>query len=176
MYSLLVVMYSLLYIYFNFIEMKTTMLLPEYFKGLGLAVLLPGLLCLGLILANVELPWLRALVFALAYQGGFEPDVYFGWTEQNLLLTLGGVFAIAGGLMLAFARQPDEDECIARLRLDAFQWAVLCNYALLLLAFVFVYGLDFLYVVQLNLFTVLALFLLRFYFLLYQFRRLNDDE
>lgn len=156
--------------------MRTTILLPACFKWIGLAVLLPGLLCLVLILAGVELPWLQARVFAFAYRGVFGPDVYFGWTDQNLLLTLGGVFAIAGGLMLAFTRQSDEDEYIAKLRLDAFQWAVLCNYGLLFLAFVFVYGLDFLYVVQLNLFTVLALFLLRFYFLLYLSRRVNDDQ
>lgn len=156
--------------------MKTTLLLPVYFKWVGLIVLLPGLAGLSLVLAGVELPWLQARVFAFAYSGIFQPDVYFGWTAQNLLLTLAGIFTICGGLMLAFVRQRDEDEYIAKLRLDAFQWAVLWNYLLLLLMFVFVYGLDFLYVVQWNLFTVLALFLIRFYFLLYRLRRANDDE
>ena len=50
------------------------------------------------------------------------------------------------------------------------------NYILLLLAFLFVYGTDFLIVMIYNMFTVLIIFIVRFNYILYKNSKTAPDE
>ena len=87
--------------------------------------------------------------------------------ETNITNTLIGVLFIAGAMLVAFSREKQEDEFIGKLRLFALLWAVCVNYALLLIAFIFIQGFAFLTVMVYNMFTVLILFITRFNYLLY---------
>ena len=81
-----------------------------------------------------------------------------------------------GGMFVAFAKQKTEDEFIMKLRLLSFQWAILINYSLLLLCFIFIYDLSFLSVMVYNMFTVLILFIFRFHYLLYKFNDSTNEK
>ncbi|NPA43640.1 MAG: hypothetical protein GXO27_06415 [Chlorobi bacterium] len=69
---------------------------------------------------------------------------------------------ILSGLAVMFSRVPEEDEMIERLRLESFQWAVLTSYILLFIAVWTMYGLGFLWVLIINIFVVMVLFIIRF--------------
>jgi hypothetical protein len=78
--------------------------------------------------------------------------------------------------MVGFSKEKNEDEFIANLRLSSLLWAVLVNYGLLLLAFVFVYGFPFLNVMVYNMFTVLIIFIARFNYILHRNSNYKPDE
>jgi hypothetical protein len=87
-----------------------------------------------------------------------------------------GVVFIVGALFVGFSREKKEDEFIANLRLSSLMWAVWVNYILLLLAFIFIYGMGFLHVMIYNMFTVILIFIGRFNFILFKNKMSNTDE
>lgn len=90
--------------------------------------------------------------------------------------TFVGILFIVGGLIVSFSREKIEDEYIAKLRLSSFQWAFLANYVLLLLCFIFIYGMSFLAVMCYNMFTTMILFIVRFNFLVWLSKRKQHEE
>jgi fatty acid desaturase len=71
-------------------------------------------------------------------------------------------------VLVGFSKEKEEDEFIRELRLSSLLWAVLISYALLLLAFLTIYGFAFFSVMVYNMFTVLVIFIIRFHYLLYK--------
>lgn len=96
----------------------------------------------------------------------FGKTVYFKFIHTNLTFTVAGCAFIIGGLLVAFSQEVIEDEFIANLRLQSFQWAFLINYVVLFLLFVFVYGTPFLWAIIYQMFLILILFIARFHYLL----------
>lgn len=87
---------------------------------------------------------------------------FFKWMEQNIFDDICGIFTIIGGVMLGFSKEKIEDEFIMQLRLSSLALAVYVNYGILLLAFLFIHGLDFFTVMVYNMFTLLLFFILIF--------------
>lgn len=157
--------------------MKTFFLLPHRFKWMGFLLLGLAVLWAFLEADATALPsFLNARVPALMGSGAHSETVWFTTVRVNLTYTLQGVLFVVGGLLVAFSREPQEDEYLLQLRLSAFQWAVFANYAVLLVLFLGVYGIDFLYLLSYQLYTVLVLFILRFHYLLYTNRNSMTDE
>ncbi|MFK7785980.1 MAG: hypothetical protein AB8B56_12730 [Crocinitomicaceae bacterium] len=137
-------------------------LLPNKFKRVGLVVL-----TIGIALGSVNFfyapdPSLFDLKMFAIINKGFASTDYFKIIENNLFDEFNMMLIILGGLMAAFSREKDEDEYIAKIRLDALLWAVYSNYIILMLTVLFVYGLPFFWVLVFNTFTTLLIFLLRF--------------
>lgn len=147
----------------------STLLLPHKWKNTGWVIL-----GLGIILAvmpfffNMDSLNLNAPVFALVYDPVLGKTGYFSVIRTDVSFTLTGVLFLAGALLVAFSREKNEDEYIASLRLSSLLWAVLVNYLLLLFAFLFVYGINFLVVMEYNMFTVLLIFIIRFNYVLFR--------
>lgn len=116
---------------------------PPRFKKIGLFIVIPCIITYFL-LDNVMLPFL-------------DSDFVEAWIEEILITGM-----IVGLVMMAFAREKSEDEFIVSLRLRSLQWAVLLNYALLMILNWFFFGLDFLGILTYNMFTVLIIFVLWF--------------
>lgn len=152
-------------------KMKTFKLLGHQYKKYGWMLLGLGvILWMGQILNGGDLSFLNTRFFTLINSGFLSESAHLSVNNVNLGNTLIGVLNIAGGLIIAFSKEKEEDEYINQLRLSSFQWAVLINYTILLVVFLGVFGLDFLYVLVGNMFTVLALFIIRFHYLLYRIR------
>src|ERR1700744_3564735 len=136
--------------------MLNQLLLPHRFKTIGWVILVPSVI-VGVIASTItiEPTWLNANVFAIVSSDFFESTQWFHVVHGNLLTTIVGVLCIIGAMMVAFSKEKIEDEFIAKLRLSSLLWAVWVNYALLLLAFLFVYGMAFFTVMVYNMFIVL---------------------
>jgi hypothetical protein len=139
--------------------------LPPRYRWLGLALLLPSL-ALGIASMYFDFKW------AWLKYGGHKGFFFAG--NQNLTDELALTGCIVGLLLLSFAKTAQEDEYIQQLRLRAWQWAVLTHFALLLVGIWTVYDSRFLYFMVYNMLTVLVIFLLRFYWLLYKNRLTTD--
>ncbi len=149
--------------------MFTPPLLPHRFKLIGWLLLVPAFLA-WMVLAyfDYDAQWIQADVFAFWNETLFEKDKSFVMIRTDITATLVGVVFIIGGMLVAFSREHREDEFIANLRLSSWMWAVMVSYLLLLLAFIFIYGMAFLNVMIINMFMVLVIFIIRFNYLLYR--------
>ena len=94
------------------------------------------------------------------------------WLDKPEIENFTNEIAMIGTLValmfIAFAKEKVEDEYILKLRLDSLLVAVFVNYILLLLAILFIYGLDFVEFLVYNMYTVLILFIIRFTWVKYR--------
>ena len=151
--------------------MKPTLLLPSRFKYIGTVLLIPSLL-LGLLFRfrdfSFDFLTLRRS-YSLVNGNSLNLDEQINLTDELALTGL-----IVGLLFIAFSRQKQEDEFIHHTRLQSWQWAVLINYGLLILATWLVHGLAYIDVMMYNMLTVLLIFIIRFHFIL--FRNKNAEN
>ena len=136
--------------------MKSKFLLPVRFKKIGWILLIFGVLF--------------GILDMLPNYAGI-----FLFLPSNIPNEILGISIIVGGIAVAFSREFDEDEFISKIRLDCLVWAIYWNYGMLLLAFIFVYDLDFFWVMVFNMFTPLLLFILRFNWLLRISRKASKE-
>jgi hypothetical protein len=161
--------------------MNSKLLLPHRFKTIGWIILIP-ITILGIIAManNFEPDWLDMRIFALFNDdllfGGVGESGNFKFIETNVTLTLIGALFIVGAMMVGFSKEKMEDEFIAKIRLSSLLWSVWVNYALLFLAFIFVYGMSFFDVMIFNMFTVLIIFIVRFNYILWRSSKSMADD
>jgi len=125
---------------------------------------------------NYQLPFLNLKVFAVVDSFPFSKSSKFSFISNNITDELLGLFIIIGSLFVACSKEKTEDEFIAQSRLESLLWATYFNYSLLLLAIIFVYGMDFFSVLIFNMFTHLLIFLMRFKYVLYKNNQAIHNE
>jgi hypothetical protein len=86
----------------------------------------------------------------------------------NLTNELAAIGSLIGLFLIAFSRERIEDEFISRMRLEALQWSVVVNYAILALLIILAHGLEFILVLSYNMFTLLIVFVARMRWLMYR--------
>ncbi|MFZ1677905.1 MAG: hypothetical protein WBP41_09700 [Saprospiraceae bacterium] len=157
--------------------MSNKLLLPNRFKMIGWCILIPTTIA-GIILTitGYEAEWLSAKVFTLISDEIFGQTHFFTLISANVTNTVVGSLFIVGALIVSFSKEKKEDEFIANLRLSSLLWSVWVNYALLLIAFLIVYGLAFFNVMVYNMFTILIIFIIRFNYILYKNSKSMSDE
>lgn len=85
----------------------------------------------------------------------------------NFTDEIAAIGSIIGLLFIAFSRVKIEDEYVSKTRLESLQWAIYLNFALLILAIIFIHGMAFFSVIVYNMFTPLILFIIRFHYILF---------
>lgn len=157
--------------------MKNKLLLPNKYKKIGWFILVPAtLLGLALVYYDFEAEWISAPMFSIVTDGTGLQYSFFSVNNTNVTNTVIGSLFIIGAMLVGFSKEKQEDEFIAELRLSSLLWAVFVSYLLLLLAFIFVYGIPFLNVMVYNMFTVLIIFIVRFNYLMFKFAKRVPDE
>jgi hypothetical protein len=149
--------------------MSDKLLLPHKYKSIGWVILtLATIAGIVLLISDLEIFPVKAHVFAFFNEELLNNSESFKVIYTNVTPTIVGILFLAGALLVGFSREEREDEFIAKLRQSSLLWAVLLNYVLLIVCFVFVYGFSFLNVMIYNMFTVLVLFIVRFNYILYR--------
>jgi hypothetical protein len=149
--------------------MKKMKLLAPRWKRIGLVLTVPGLALGALsVFGNFEIPWLALKIR--------EKTHFFSSAIENFTDELALTLVIAGLLLIAYSREKEEDERVQMIRLEAMQWGILVNFAVILIANWSIYEGNFLYVMMFNLFTPLVVFLLRFYYVLWIAERPTTEE
>ncbi|HNU58322.1 MAG TPA: hypothetical protein PKI08_00065 [Aquaticitalea sp.] len=143
--------------------MKENYLFPYKFKKIGWLILIPSAIVgLIILIGEIEPDFLDFNVPAVLIDEIFEDKKLFGIVRNNILNEILGIFLIVSALLVAFSKEKTEDEYISKIRLESLVWAVYVNYGVLLVSFLFIYGLSFLWVMIFNMFTVLIFFIIRF--------------
>lgn len=159
--------------------MKTNYLFPSKYKEIGLIFFIPSFI-LGLMSMFFEfepsfLDFNMPTFFLdrCFYEASLFPkDGVLGFEENNILNEILGVILIVSSILLAFSKEKIEDEFISKIRLESLAWSVYLNYAVLLFSFLFLYGFNFLLILEFNMFTVLIFFISRFNWKLRKLRKL----
>ncbi len=152
--------------------MEITYLLPSKFKRIGWLLLIPSAI-LGFMTVAYEWEpvFFDVKVFAIMTDSFPLNFKWIGRLENNILDEILGILLIISCLMVAFSKEPEEDELIASLRLKALVWATYWNYGILLLAFILVYDISFFWVMIFNMYTILIFFIIKFNWSLRQLRK-----
>ena len=146
--------------------MSKKILLPHKFKYLGLALFLLGAVSS---FGGDSPRWLDVNNFPVFFgNDDFGMLVFFQLQRVNLAFTITFLLLVGGALFIAFAKEKIEDEFINSLRLKAFQYSVLINSSILLLALLLVWGFSFIWVLAFNQFSTLIFFILIFHILLWK--------
>jgi len=128
---------------------NTSFLLPKNFRFVGIFFFIVGLL------------------FGIArFKYGFKPDaldldtfaVYSSYFETKFMQIvrnnfgeeITGILVVGGLFLMAFSREKAENDLTNQLRLKSFFIAAYINFAFLLAAFLFSFGLAFVYMLILN--------------------------
>jgi hypothetical protein len=93
------------------------------------------------------------------------------WTIQILVL----LYSL-GCLFTGFSREKDEDEYIGKIRFEALAWSVFVNTGLVIISTLFIYGIAYIYVMYGYAFSLLTLFVCRYFWKIHQFRRADHEE
>ena len=156
--------------------METNYLLPHKYKNVGWVLFILGLLAgIVLIFCDYEVDALNMNVISIYSEQFMSNDNgYFKIIENSIVDEIIALFIIIGGLLVGFSKEKVEDEFIYKLRKDSLVWAIIFNYAVLMLAIAFVYEFTFFHVLVFNMFTPLLFFVFRFNFLKY--RSISNEE
>lgn len=158
------------------INMKTNYLFPVVCRKIGWWLFFPffilGIYCLF----GDGSDQLSSPVFALLHSEGFGIGHQLFKLIYNPILDELTIIGLTVALLfIAFSKEKDEDECVEHIRLQSLVWSIMWSYGILIFATVFFYGFAFMDFVFANLFTVLFLFIIRYNWKLYQFRRLPNE-
>ena len=154
-----------------------TYLFPSKFKKLGWILLIPFLTIFILLLSsNGGYEW-EIPVFAFVEIPVFsESNEWFAVIKNNIIDEIVYIGLMVSLLFIAFSREKDEDEYITKLRANSLVWALLVNSVLLVFEIIFVYGIAFFYVLIINQFSILVLYIMKFNLTLCKIRRLAKNE
>jgi hypothetical protein len=155
--------------------MDSKFLLPNRFKMVGLIMFIPSAILGILSMMDIEFK-INILVFKIWVGEIFKPTQFLIIQKEDIYNEILAIFIIISLVLVGFSKEKNEDEYINKIRLDSLLWAVIINYALLMLAVIFIYGNPFFTILIYNMFTVLILFVARFNFVLYLNRRQFDNE
>ena len=158
--------------------MKTNnFLFPAYFRKIGWIISLPLAAILFIYLLGV-FDFSKPSTTWNFFHGMFNTPSWrvFGIMAGKSILSVCMVLLVVGLLFIAFSKEKIEDEYIAKLRGDSLVWSVIVNSLLLGIAFLFVYGGGFLFVLFLNLYLLLILFIIKYNVALHNFKKSNDYE
>lgn len=144
--------------------MKSKLLLPPQFKIPGILFLIPSVI-LGYLYRYHEFS------FSFLFTGYSKEDSLFDSKNYNLTDELALTGIIVGLLMIAFSRIKQEDEFIHFIRLESWQWAVVVNFFLLIVATWIFYGDNYFDVMIYNMLTIPILFIIRFQYLLFRAKK-----
>ncbi|MGC4231427.1 MAG: hypothetical protein QM594_00305 [Niabella sp.] len=109
----------------------------------------------------------------ITYEEPFGEKAYFTFSKVPVYDTVIGVLFLIGLMFIAFSKIKQEDEYSYAVRLNSWLWAIWVNCILLVFSFFFFYGLSFFAIVVCNLYSLLIIFILRFYYLLYKNSKLK---
>lgn len=162
--------------------MKTTTLFPKSYRKIGFA-----LVVLALLLWTVDqlfggLSFLQNINVLALYDSGIpfdetrEQNTFFSILEDDFRYEVISVLLLLGLLFFGFSKRQSEDELIQKIRLESLLWATYAHFFLFILLTLFTFGLFYLNILVLNVFTILIIYIVRFEFKLYQLKKSFNEE
>ncbi|QYJ69124.1 hypothetical protein [Flavobacterium litorale] len=159
--------------------MKTNFLFPYRLKLISGILFTISFILLTLLYASDDSSRfeINAKVFAVLGDSGLgSKNTLFNWIETSVTDELLMLFVIPFGIIYAFSKEKNEDEMVASLRMNSLAWATIVNYIIVLLGYLFIYGLVFFNVLMVAMVSQLLIFILLFRYKMYRFNTASHEE
>ena len=157
--------------------MKTNYLFPSKYKKVGWTILIPALiLSLVFISTGYQPDFLDLKVPTIYTKELLGKQHFFSMFQNNILDEILCVMLILSLLFIAFSKEKSEDEFISKIRLESLVWATYVNYAVLLISILFIFDWSFFWVIVINMFTLLFIFIIRFNYYIAKFNKSANHE
>lgn len=116
------------------------------------------------------------LVFETSSENAIFPTYYFSFIYNQILDEILFFILIISGMVYAFSKEKTEDEMIMKIRLDSLAWATYFNYIIILICYLLFYGLPFLNILVVSVFSNLLFFIIRFRWEVYKYNCDFDEK
>lgn len=164
--------------------MKTNFLFPNKCRIIGWAILIPTVILGYMVLfENFEFSFLTIKVLSLFPASfdatpGITPVSSQAWkiVENNITDELAGILLIISALFVAFSKEKNDDEYIAKIRLESLLWATYITFGIQILCMLFFFDFTFLDSMILNMFTLLIVFIVRYNYIIYRSKSQSYEE
>ena len=161
--------------------MESKFLLPNKLRIIGWILLVPSMILGYLVLFNdFEFSFLNIKVLSLFPSSFFGPppegSKLWSITSDNFTQEFAGILFIISAMFVAFSRERNEDEYIAKIRLESLLWATYITFAIQILCLLFFYSFTFLTSMIVNIFTLLIVFIVRYNFVIYRSKSQSNEE
>ena len=143
--------------------MRKNYLLPNCFKKIGMITFLPFLvLCIWLLVGPCEGDWFSIKVPALFTLDLASNSNWLTFTMTDPVNEICMTGLLVSLVFVALAKEKDEDEMTAVVRMQSFVWSFWCTAAVELIGILFVYDMAFLYFAFSSVFICFILFIIKF--------------
>lgn len=150
-------------------------LFPHRYRRIGWWMIVVSVL-LGVAWLVSDKDLFNGKAFALVNDGFLGTSYFAAITDTDWFIQIFVILLSLGLLFVGFSRERNEDECIGKIRFQALAWSIFINTGLVIFTTLFVYGLPYIYVMYFYAFSLLLLFVCRFIYKMYQFRRIGYEE
>lgn len=116
------------------------------------------------------------LVFGTNSKTVIFPTHYLSFIYNEILDEILFFILIVSGMIYAFSKEKTEDEMIIKIRLDSLAWATYFNYTIILICYLLFYGLPFLKIIVISMFSNLLFFIIRFRWAVYKYNKDFDEK
>lgn len=154
--------------------MESKFLLSNKFKIPGWLLVISGFI-LSLIRFKFGIKPTFFDVKVFAFYSSFIETKYLSVIENHVSEEIAGCLLLVGFLFIVFSKEKNEAEQIAKLRNESLALSVLLNSLLMLLGLVFFYGIAFVELMIINIFSLLAINVTVFKFRIYYFKRKSQS-
>ena len=152
--------------------MKQNYLLPNYFKRIGMIMFLPFLaLCIWLLAGPCEGDWFKISVPALFTLDLASSSEWFAITVTDPINEIGMTGLLISLVFIALAKEKDEDEMTAVVRMQSFVWGFWFTAIIELIGILLIYDLAFLHFAFSSIFICFILFIFKFNYEMIKIRR-----
>ena len=160
--------------------MKTNFLFPNRFRVIGWILFLPSVLLGCMVLfCDFEFSFLNIQVLSLlpvGFDAASAPFRLYEVIGDNFTQEVAGILFIVSAAFVAFSKEKNEDEYIAKIRMESLIWATYVTFAVQIFCLLFFYNFTFLWSMIVNLFTILIVFIARYYFIIYRSKSQRDEK
>ena len=155
--------------------MKTNFLFPNRFRIIGWILLIPATILGCMVIFNdFEFSFLNIKVLSLMpaeidATPGITPQIFKfrSIVDDNFTSEIASILFIVGALLVAFSKEKNEDEYIAKIRLESLMWATYVTFAIQIFCILFFYEFRFLLSMIINMFTILIVFIIRYNYIIF---------
>ena len=165
--------------------MKTNFLFPHKCRIIGWILFIPAIVlgCM-VVFNNFEFSFLNIKMLSLfptdfnATPGIPSTSSSPLWeiTSDNFTQEFTGVLFIVSALMVAFSKEKNEDEYIAKIRLESLLWATYVTCGIQIFCLLFFYSFSYLIPMIVNMFMLLIVFIIRYYFIIFRLKLQNNEK
>lgn len=167
--------------------MKKNYFFAPVFKKIGWAMFVPSVIltCMGICDVDCFSNFCSCDVFTIIPMSGDDicaaksaagSELTFLAYNDTWMDEITWVLSMLSVLFIGFASEKEEDECTLEIRMKSLMWAVKVYACFFIAGVLLIYGSSFMVFISIQHFALFLLFIAKFYFELYKFRKEVGNE